>query len=403
MTTTHILKLCLLLSIFLIGSNRNFACGGLFCQNNAVLQSEERIIFTINGNDTVTAYVQITYAGTSPQFSWVVPVPTIPEIDVAEIETFDELEMLTDPVIIAPPVEFCNTTALLATATSPPTPLATQPAFTDDVDVLSSGTAGPYAFDVVDSDDPNALIFWLRNNGYRVDLPMEPLIRSYNGEGMIFLAMKLQPDASATDIQPVVMTYESEFPMIPIRLTAVAAVENMNILTWVLGESIVVPDNYANPEIHNDNIRGNLSNQFGTNYMQLLDDTIDIYDGQAMLTEYAQPTIELQNRQVRDPLLQQLLQENEYVTRFIGRMSPDEMTVDPSFVLDEQAQPVSNIRDLSQMDSSVFWGCTNQAIELDKDTLPPSSDDSGSLPIGFTFALILVGTAGFYQVTISKK
>ncbi len=33
------------------------ACGGLFCQNVPVDQQAERIIFTINNDDTITAYV----------------------------------------------------------------------------------------------------------------------------------------------------------------------------------------------------------------------------------------------------------------------------------------------------------------------------------------------------------
>ena len=79
-----------------------FACGGLFCQNVPVSQQGERIIFTMNGDGTITAYVQINYVGEAPDFSWVVPVPTVPEVDVAEMATFDELDLLTQPVILSP-------------------------------------------------------------------------------------------------------------------------------------------------------------------------------------------------------------------------------------------------------------------------------------------------------------
>ena len=33
------------------------ACGGLFCQNTPVDQQAERIIFTVNKNDTITANI----------------------------------------------------------------------------------------------------------------------------------------------------------------------------------------------------------------------------------------------------------------------------------------------------------------------------------------------------------
>jgi hypothetical protein len=52
------------------------------------------------------------------------------------------------------------------------------------------------------------------------------------------------------------------------------------------------------------------------------------------------------------------------VTRFFGRMSPEEMTVDPIFSVQADLEPVSNVRDLSNMDPDVFWGCENQPVEL---------------------------------------
>ena len=169
--------------------------------------------------------------------------------------------------------------------------------------VLASGTAGPYGYDVVDSPDPDALVVWLRENDYQVTEEMEPLIHVYNAEGMPFLAMKLQPEAGVQDIQPVVMTYESEAPMIPIRLTAVAAQPNMNILTWIFADSQALPENYTHITIEDEDIRGSFMSFGGTNYLQLLDTAIDDEQGLAMTTEYAQPTSTLtEDIQIVDPL-----------------------------------------------------------------------------------------------------
>ena len=258
------------------------ACGGLFCQNVPVDQQAERIIFAINNDDTITAYVQIAYTGEAPDFSWVVPVPSVPEVDVAEIESFDELSMLTAPIFVPPMMPSCAPIPMMAAGN----------AVVEDgsVEVLASGAAGPYFYDVITSPDPQAMIAWLRDNDYRVEPEMEPLIAVYNEEGMVFLAMKLQPDEGADDIQPVVMTYESTQPMIPIRLTAVAANPNMTILTWIFAEEQAVPINYAHPVIYDGDIRGSFSSFDGTNYINLLDQTIDLYDGRAFVTEYAMPT-----------------------------------------------------------------------------------------------------------------
>lgn len=350
-------SLMIISTLFLTITGSAYACGGLFCQNVPVAQQAERIIFTMNDDDTITAYVQINYTGNAPDFSWVVPVPTVPEIDVAEIDLFDELDRLTQPIIMAPPVPECVFRDNMFLQENDMVLSAPSADMAGNVQVLASGTAGPYAFDVVDSPDPQALIIWLRENSYQVTEDMVPLIEVYNAEGMPFLAMKLQPDAGVQEIQPISMTYESDLPMIPIRLTAVAATPNMNILTWVFADEQAIPQNYEHITIRDNQIRGERFNATGNNYMQLLDDAIDEENGLAMTTEYAQPTSELATLQITDPTLQMLTQDYAYVTRFLGRMSPEEMTLDPIFEFDSSRADVSNIRDLTNRNAAVFWDC----------------------------------------------
>lgn len=342
------------------------ACGGLFCANTPVAQQGERIIFSVNDDDTITAYVQINYTGSAPDFSWVVPVPDVPMVDVAEMQTFDDLTRITDPIFIPPTMPECftvmrNTMAvddaseeIVLTATSL-APLL----------VLASGTAGPYAFDVITSPDPDVMITWLRDNGYQVETAMEPLISVYNEEGMVFLAMKLQPDQDVQDIQPIAMTYPSTQPMIPIRLTAVAANPDMLIQTWVFADHQVVPTNFAHPTIDLNNMRVNFGSLDGTNYQWLLNQTVDLYEGRAFVTEYAKPTENLfELIGSDDELLNELAENYPYVTRLVGRMSPEEMTVDPMFHTNDDLRPISNVHDLGDLDSAVFWGCEDAPIQI---------------------------------------
>jgi hypothetical protein len=356
----------LLLGVFSLPLMSVQACGGLFCQNIPVDQQAERIIFTINNNDTISAYVQIAYTGAAPDFSWVVPVPSVPEIDVAEIESFDELSLLTAPIFVPPMMPDCAPIPMMAMASN---------AVMEDgaVEVLASGAAGPYFYDVITSPDPQAMISWLRDNGYRIEPEMEPLVAVYNEEGMVFLAMKLQPDEGADDIQPVVMTYESTQPMIPLRLTAVAANPNMTVLTWIFADEQAIPVNYAHPTVYDGDIRGSFGSFDGTNYINLLDQTIDLYNGRALVTEYAMPTSDLRDQRPQDTLIQLLTEKYKYVTRLIGRISPEEMTVDPMFTLTADAPDISNVHDLSEIDAEVFWQCEDAPfpeVEYDASVVP---------------------------------
>ena len=318
------------------------ACGGFFCTTTPVDQNAERIIFTQNGDGTVSAYVQIEYTGEAPDFSWILPLPeaiAAEDVEVPEdaMAAFTELEVATDPVFLLPQLPECALDRVMAVAATA--------APESGVEVYASGEVGPYGFDVVGSEDPDALITWLRDNGYRVTEAMEPLIDLYVVEEFVFLAMKLRPDAGVQDVEPVKVTYPSEAPMIPLRLTAVAANPDMAVMVWIYADEQAVPANYAHETIADDEL---VFFGFGgsNNYRTLMGQRANEHQGQAFITEYAGPTRDLS---VGHPLLFSLAQQHPYVTRLNTVISPEEMTVDPVFRYDGGLPDVSNVRDLSEL------------------------------------------------------
>ena len=317
------------------------ACGGLFCQNSPVDQNAERIIFTDNGDGTISALIQINYTGFAPDFSWILPLPnpiTAADVAVPEDATaaFLELETATTPRFIAPPPPNCAIPDFDGLVFESAVPAG-------EVQIFASGEVGPYGFDVIGSEDPTALITWLRDNQYRVEEQMEPLINVYVSESFVFLAMRLLPDQGAQDIQPVQVTYASEKPMIPLRLTAVAANPNMAVITWFFANAQAVPQNYAHMEIEDEEIV--FFTGGGNNYRQLLAERADVFNGQAFITEYAQPT---SMSSFASPLLRELAARHRYLTRLNTVISPEEMTQDPVFEYDPGRENVDNVHDLSE-------------------------------------------------------
>ena len=318
------------------------ACGGFFCIDTPVDQNAERIIFTQNGDGTVSAYVQIEYTGAAPDFSWILPLPEAIAAEAVEVPedamaAFTELEAATDPVFLLPPPPDCplpTAAAMVAMA---------EAGVAGAVEVFASGEVGPYGFDVVGSEDPDELIAWLRENNYRVTAEMEPLIDVYVVEGFVFLAMKLRPDAGVQDVEPVKVTYPSEAPMIPLRLTAVAANPNMAVMVWVYAEEQAAPANYAPITIADDELVF-FSRGARNNYLSLMARKADEHGGQGFVTEYAGPTAGLD---VGHPLLRELSARHGYMTRLNTVISPEEMTVDPVFRYDGSLEDVSNVRDLT--------------------------------------------------------
>lgn len=368
------------------------ACGGFFCQTSPVDQNAERIIFVDNADGTITAIIQINFTGFAPDFSWILPLPSpiaADDISVPEgaADAFTELELATNPRFIPPSLPEC---AVMAMEDAMPAEAAGE-----GVEIFATGEVGPFAYDVIGSEDPTALITWLRDNDYRVEEQMEPLINVYVAEQFVFLAMRLLPDQGAQDIEPVAVTYATEKPMIPLRLTAVAANPDMAVLTWFFADAQAVPENYMHLELEDRDIT--FFTFGGNNYRALLGERVDDTGGRAFVTEYAQPT---DNIEFANPLLAQLAGSKPYLTRLNTLISPEEMTVDPVFRFDPARPDVSNVHDLSEMTG--LYDCEKEAAGLSI-SLPfipgfgESTDESAETG-GSTISLPFITSSG-EQVT----
>ena len=332
------------------------ACGGFFCQTDPVDQVAERIVFTVNDDDTVSSLIEISYVGEAADFSWILPIPEpIGAEDVAVPDdgeiVFDELHRLTDMTFLDPDPSECVTESLdrLAMADS-----AAEAESAGGVEVFASGEVGPFGFDVIGAEDPTALTSWLRDNNYQVDASMEPLIDVYVEEQFSFLAMRLLDGETAESISPVEVTYPGTKPMIPLRLTAVAAFPEMPIFLWIFADEQAVPENYEHFEIATEELT---FTPFGANnYTRLVQQRADAVGGRGFITEFAGPSSSLS---FGDPYLMERAAAQPYITRLITYIDPEEMLVDPVFTFDADAEDVSNVR--NARDLRGLYDCERQA------------------------------------------
>src|SRR5262245_30310630 len=76
----------------LVNSRRADACGCFTPPDPSVpiVQAGERIAFEIE-NGVVTSHVQIQYSGPAEEFGWLLPLPSVPELEVGTDELFTQL------------------------------------------------------------------------------------------------------------------------------------------------------------------------------------------------------------------------------------------------------------------------------------------------------------------------
>jgi len=286
------------------------ACGGFFCSaQQGVNQAAERIIFADNADGTITAVIQILYQGPADHFSWLLPISTVPEGDelaVASDLAFTRLQAATNPQYnLTTRLEGPCAVSRSVRGSVDVSPVAAEscsgnPALGgcgDAVTVEASGVVGEFQWSVIRVSDPNAdpaapALEWLQQNGYDVTPEGAALIGPYLADGMYLLALKLVKGADSGSIRPIVLTYAAAAPMIPIKLTAVAANQDMGVMTWALSNARAVPFNYNALELNEARI-----NWFNasSNYNQVVTEAADAAGGQGFVTEFAGSSSPLAN------------------------------------------------------------------------------------------------------------
>ena len=276
------------------------ACGGNFCDSGPtampVDQTGENILFKI-GADYVEAHIQIQIDPNTEaeQFAWVIPVQALPTFSVGSQILFDNMLQASVPRYGTQlNQDFCGGNGDFGDDGGESGSLSTgDPGGDGDgdpgnggPDVVFQGSVGAFEVAVLDGGTVESVMQWLGDNGYQQDPNAEPILAEYLEEGFLFVALKLGVESGVDDVHPIVLRMATDEPCVPIRLTRIAASENMDIRTFFLGEKRVVPLNYRHVLVNPLKIDWfNNAN----NYKEVITLAVDAEnaDGNAFVTEYA--------------------------------------------------------------------------------------------------------------------
>jgi hypothetical protein len=364
------LAFLLLAALPLLVPSTAVACGGFFFDIErlvSVEQNAERMLFEVNDDDTITATLEIRYAGEAEDFSWVLPVPSEPIPAVVPAETLALLDAATAPRIIPPPTKCTQGPALAPQARGGG---GDNGLWGDDddegVDVVDLEQVGPYESRYVSSADPDALIDWLNAEGFLVTPEMEPVVSGYVDMGMGFMAMKLAADAQVSDIQPISLTFDGDEPMVPIVIASVAAEPEMGIIVLIAGEDDYGPVEWGEVTIAADDVQAD-PRTMGSNYYPLASWRLDEAGGEAVIPELFAPTSDVVgdarsdfewNEEYDEALtfLDGVADRHGRMTRYYTRLSGWEMLTDPGF-LPADGSGFDGVYDLS--DRAAVEVCAN--------------------------------------------
>ncbi len=287
-----------------------YPCGGCFSppgqQNNQlILQNAERVFFARDPQTKKSiVWVEVRYSGLAKDFGWVLPLPAIPKVSVGTSWVFDQMDQRFAPqfsTTVDPKDENCRSwdnycygsTANVGGSQSAFG--AGAPASRDSnaegksggdggVKILESDSAGPYNYQVIAAQDPAVLLKWLNDNGYATPDKALPIISSHLKKGDVFVAVKLQAGTGANMIRPIVLEMDDAEACVPLRLTSIAAADDMSIVTTIAGPGRAIPKNLMHVEINQMKLNWF---QGGNNYASVMAEAIDEAAGHAFVTEFS--------------------------------------------------------------------------------------------------------------------
>ena len=285
------------------------ACGGTFCDAGPTImpvdQTGESIVFWLDesGDEPFTeAHIQIEYEGDAERFAWIVPVTAVPEVLVGSQALFDNLLAATVPTFTTNTrtIGDCSGGSVGFCFAASDAGAFNEGAFTSGgfgdtggaesdgqggPEILDRGLAGAFEYVTLTGDSIEEITDWLDLAGYAQDEDAPPILDEYLQEGFVFVAIKLQSGADVDEIHPLAIRYPGTEPCIPIRLTRIAAVDDMAIRAFFLGDERVAPSNWPHVELNHS--RFDWVNGPSVNYNEVVSLAIDEAGGRAFVSEYA--------------------------------------------------------------------------------------------------------------------
>ena len=277
------------------------ACGGTFCDGvipgpMPVDQTGENVIFVIGDTESeVHIQISIDPETNAENFGWLIPLTAVPEFSVGSQPLFDQIRAASVPQYdITTTFEQCGGATTSDggftdsgfPATSDASGGESGGGTGEGPTVLLEEAVGAFQVAVLTDTEVGPIKTWLEDNGYLWDANAEPILMQYLAEGNVIAALKLRRTASINDVHPITLRYPSSETCFPLRLTRIAAVEDMDIRVFVLAENRAAPTNYKHVLVNP--LKIDWLNR-ATNYKDVITQAVDAFmaDGRAFVTEFA--------------------------------------------------------------------------------------------------------------------
>ena len=268
-----ILLICSSILILMLAQITNLSADGCFFRvtgeqvgNKAESPNQRALIIYDQNKETLV--VQVKYQGDVGKFSWVLPVPSIPEensITTVSDSIFTHLHDRTQPKLYIYSTRNYGRGAMDAGSNS-------DAELYNDTDVMvwEKLQVGPYKIAVISSPTSQALINWLIENGYDFPEQANQIIKFYTQKNWYFVAMRVsianQLEKSNSTYQAglpaIKMTFKTEKPVFPLRISELTSAKKNEIQLYVATRHRMTCEDFNTTSMNQNEVKQLLENNY---------------------------------------------------------------------------------------------------------------------------------------------
>jgi len=226
----------LIFFLFILPVNIHACMVVFYKQEPSIYEISQRSIAIYDrANQKVGLIPQISFRGRPQDFCVVVPTPTVPKLNTVSKDVFYEAESLTYPTWIERGSGCISNDTIVSTKDS---------SSEGSVNVIQEQSVGIFDTVTLSASDPDALIKWLQDNGYKYSVQDKEILDYYIQKSWVFTAMKIDNTSFSGvseyyiyNINPVIFRYSASSLVYPMRLASINTDDRTDLLVYVLSDS----------------------------------------------------------------------------------------------------------------------------------------------------------------------
>jgi hypothetical protein len=219
---------------------RSWADGGFIGKRDLYEPEQKAAIFFADGVEDLT--IQAKYDGAEGDFAWLVPLPSKPEVALADDAIFGELREYT--LARRKWLDEEQFSGYRSGGFGGPG----ESSDSDGVNVLERKRVGVFDVAVLEANTAEDLVQWCEGHGYKVKGKVREVLGSYVDRGWIFTAMRVDPAARGKEsaaaqetgtIQAMRFTFFTEEAVYPLRISSINR-GTTDVLVYLIADDTMI-------------------------------------------------------------------------------------------------------------------------------------------------------------------